>query len=190
MSKVLRMLASGGIAAVLGVVLLGLSGALVAQETAAQSPPSVPATFAGSVTIDGQPAAAGTVIEARVGGASCGVTQVFVEGGEARYSVKVDAKAPDAANCGEEGSTVSFVVGGKAANETGTWRNYELNLVNLTVTSETPATASPSASPTPKAPATGSGVGSGSSNGLLFVAMGLGALVLGASGAAVARRSR
>lgn len=199
MSKVLRMLASGGIAAVLGVVLLGLSGAFVAQDAAAQAPPARPARFAGSVTVDGQPATAGTVVQALVNGVACGVTTVFVEGGEGRYVVDVDALEPAGAACGTDGATVSFTVGGQAANETGTWHDYQLNLVNLTVTTATPVptTVTPTETQgtatkttTPKAPPTGMGTESGTSNGAMFVVLGLGALALGASGAAVARRSR
>lgn len=205
MTKVIRMLASGGFAAVLGVVLLGLSGALIAEDVAAQSPPAPPSRFVGTVTIDGQPAAAGTVVEARIDGESCGVTQVFIANGESRYAIDVDAEQPDG-SCGDLGDTVVFIVGGQVANETGSWDNGELQTLDLTVTSPTPAptedpdddddddddatpTATATASATPKPPATGTGTADGS-NGMLFAVMGAAVLALGAAGAVAARRTR
>lgn len=195
MTKVLKMLAGGGLAAVLGVVLLGLSGALGATEVEAQAPPARPARFVGSVTIDGAPAPAGTVIEARIGSASCGVTTVFTQGAEARYAFDVQALQPSGAlNCGTDGATVTFVVGGKLAQQTGTWRDYDLNTVNLTVVTPTPtpsASASPSGSATPKPPTTGAGLESdGSSNAWVLAILGAGVLAFGVGGAAVARRGR
>lgn len=196
MTKVLKMLAGGGLAAVLGVVLLGLSGALGATDVEAQAPPARPARFVGSVVINGAPAPAGTVVEARVGSASCGVTTVFSQGAESRYAMDVQALQPSGAlNCGTDGATVSFVVGGKAAQQTGTWRDYDLNTVNLTVVDPTPT---PSATPTggtatatPRPPTTGGGLeGAGSSNAWLLAVLGAGVLAFGVGGAAVARRGR
>ena len=84
------------------------------------------------------------------------------------------------------------MVGGKLAGQTGTWRDYDLNTVNLTVVTPTPtpsASASPSA--TPKPPVTGAGTASdGSSNAWLLAILGAGVLAFGVGGAAVARRGR
>lgn len=202
--KVLRMLAGGGFAALLGVVLLGLSGAFSADVASAESPPGRPSRFVGSVTVDGAAVPAGTVIEARIGDASCGVTSTFNQGGEARYSLDVPALDPGAnPNCGTDGATVSFLIGGKPAAETGTWHDYQLGQVDLSYTTPTvtatpsetaSATASATASRTgtPGGPVTGSGLAAdgGSSNAMLFAVLGLGALAFGVGGAAVAKRSR
>lgn len=202
MTKVLRMLAGGGFAALLGVVLLGVSGAFSADVASAESPPGRPSRFVGAVTVDGAKVAAGTVIEARIGDASCGVTTTFDQGGQARYSLDVPALDPGASpNCGTDGATVTFLIGGKPAAETGVWHDYQLGQVDLsyttpTATPETPSpTASPSATPrtgTPGGPVTGSGLAAdgGSSNAMLFVVLGLGALAFGVGGAAIAKRSR
>jgi hypothetical protein len=189
MTKVLKMLGSIGLAAVMGVALLGASVAL------AESPPNPPARFAGTVTVDGAKVPAGTVIEARIGSTSCGTASTFDQGGNANYVLDVPALDPGATpNCGTENAAVSFFVGGKLAQQTGSWKNYQLNVLNLTVVSPT-ATPTGGASPTPGAPSTG-GNGpvetSDSSAGaiLLFAALGLGAVAFGVGGAAVARRSR
>jgi hypothetical protein len=183
MTKVLKLLGGGSLAAVLAVFMF-------AAVASAESPPSPPARFVGSVKIDGANAPAGTLIEARIGNTTCGATTVFASGSEARYALDSPALDPGATpNCGVEGAVVSFYVGGKKANETGSWANYQLNTVNLTVTTPTttPGTA------TPKPPVTGTNSitsGSDASATWLYVALGLGALAFGVGGTAVARRSR
>lgn len=183
MTKILKWLGGASFAAVLGLVLFGLSGALGVSDAAAESPPAPPAKFAGSVLVDGVAPAAGTVIEAKIGDASCGVATVFLSGAEARYVLEVPALDPGKnPNCGTEGASVKFYVGGKMASQTGSWLNYQLNEVDLTVV--TP--------PTPKAPETGTGsVDGGSVNATwLFAALALGVAAFGAAGVQAARRSR
>lgn len=122
----------------------------------AQSPPNPPSRFVGSVTVDGAPAPAGTVVEARIGASTCGVTTVFMSGGQARYVVDSPALDPAAApNCGTEGSTVSFYVGGRLAAQTAPWRNWELNQVDLTVTAPAATPVAPTPTPTPRVPSLG-----------------------------------
>jgi len=136
------------------VAVLALAMASVGVSLA-QSPPNPPARFVGTVTIDGAPAPAGTTIEARIGTATCGVATVFMSGSEARYTLDAPAAQPSAAECGTEGASVSFYVGGKAAGQTGSWRNWELNQLNLTVVAPTPVPATP----TPRVPVAGNTVG-------------------------------
>ena len=52
MSKVLRTLLGGGLAAVLGALLFGYAGVFGAQGVEAQSPPTPPSRFAGTVTLE------------------------------------------------------------------------------------------------------------------------------------------
>jgi len=196
MTKVTKLL-GGGLAAVLGVLLLSASGAFSASTAEAESPPAPAARFAGSVLVDGVAPPAGTIIEARIGSTTCGVTATF-NTAESRYVLDSPALDPGAnPNCGTDGAVVVFFVGGKMANETGSWRNFDINVVNLTVTT---AVASPSASPsgspaggspTTKPPATGSGYSDDSGTAVwLFAALGLGVLAFGAGGVAAARRAR
>jgi hypothetical protein len=204
MTNLKRMLAGSGLAAVLGAIVLGFSGAFGAHEAKAESPPNPPARFAGSVKVDGQAPPAGTRIEARIVSATCGVTVTFNTGADSRYVLDVPALDPGASpNCGTDGAVVTFFIGDKQAKETGTWKNYDLNLVNLTYTTPTPtATATATATgtstggaggtSTPRPPATGSaGIADGSSsNVLLFGLIGLGVVAFAAGGAVAARRSR
>jgi len=179
MTKVMKWL-GGSIAAVL---LLGVAGAFAAETVSAESPPGRPARFVGSVTVDGAIPAAGTVIQAKVGDASCGTTSVFMASGEARYSLDVPARDPGSApNCGEDGATVSLFVGGDAADQTGTWRDYDINILNLTVTPP----------PTPEPPTTGTGIASsnGGATSMMVAALGIVALAAGLGGVTAVRRSR
>lgn len=216
MIKVNKWLGGSGLAVMVGVLMLALSGSLNATDVAAQSPPTPPARFVGTVTVDGQPVVAGTVVEARIGSASCGVTATFTQGGAARYAVDVEALEPgNSPNCGTEGATVSFYVGGRLAQQTGSWRNFDINILNLTVvtptatpTAGTPATGTPATGTpgtattpttgagggggaTPRPPSTGTGAEAGDPAAIwLFALLGAGALAFGAGGAMVARRSR
>jgi len=144
MTKVLRTLSGAAFVAVLGALLLGFTGVFGATDVEAQAPPARPARFAGSVLIDGAPAPAGTTIEAFVNGNSCGVTSTFTEGGQARYVVDVQAEEPSGElDCGTLEDVVTFTIAGKPALESGLWRDYDINIVNLTYTTPTTQTATP-----------------------------------------------
>ena len=177
MTKVLKWL-GGGLAVAMLLGAVGLYGGASAQ---AQSPPTPPARFVGTVAIDGVAAAAGTAIVAKVGDATCETTSVFTAGGESRYAIDVPASEPtNSPDCGSEGSSVSFYVDGKKADQEGEWKNFDLNVLNLTVT--TPPTSAP--------PDTGTGVGSSTSSTTLPLAavLGIATLVLGLGGLALSRR--
>ena len=189
MTKLVRMLAGSGLAAVLGVSAIAVAFA--------ESPPNPPARFAGTVLVDGAAPPAGTRIEAKVGNATCGVTTTFNTGATSNYKVDVPALDPGASpNCGTDGASVTFYIGDKKAKETGSWVNSSLGVLNLTYV--TPPTPTPSTTATtggggtttvPKPPVTGTGLAGGNdANIWLFVALGLGAVAFGVGGATVARR--
>ncbi|MEO6042820.1 MAG: hypothetical protein ABIQ47_02710 [Tepidiformaceae bacterium] len=201
MTKVMKMLGGSGLAAVLGVVLLGFSGAFGATTVSAESPPNPPSRFVGSVKVDGANAPAGTTIEAKIGTTTCGVASAFTASGETRYALDSPALDPGAnPNCGTDGAVVTFYIGGKLANETGKWANYQLGTVNLTYTTPvtatvtaTPGAGTPGATPslTPKPPVVGNSAPTGESAAIwLFAILGMGALAFGVGGVTVARRSR
>lgn len=175
------------------VAVAAIAAAMMVSVAGAQSPPNPPARFVGNITVDGAPATAGTLVEARIGAVTCGATTVFMSGSEARYVL--DSPASDPAqnpNCGTDGSTVTFYVAGKQAAQTGSWANYQLNTVNLTVTTAaTTPTAAPTAAPsrTPSAPVTGN-TNSNSSTGISLLELMLVAAALGLAGVGVAATVR
>ncbi len=178
-------------AALAAIVAGAAFAAMTLAPAAAQAPPEPPARFVGTVVVDGAPAPAGTTIEARVGATTCGVANVFMLGAEARYTLDA-AGAVSQAGCGTDGAQVRFYVGGAAAAQAGTWRNYELNTVNLTVSAATPtATTTVAVTPTPGAPVAGTGMGTGGSPSAwwLVSAAVLGTLGFAGAGWAAVRRS-
>ena len=127
MTKTLKWL-GGGIAA---AMLLGLAG-LFSGEVAEAQPSGPPHRFAGSVSLDGEPAAAGTSVTAFVNGAECGSATVITSAAGSTYVLDV----PD--SCADAGDTVSFQVGGYDAAETGTWSGGGRTDLNLSATAMMP----------------------------------------------------
>lgn len=178
-------------------VAAALGAAMVVNIAAAQAPPNPPSRFVGQVTVNGAAAATGTVVEARIGGATCGTSTVFAASGQARYALDSPAADPaQAPGCGTDGATVTFFVGGQQAG-TGTWRNYQLNTVDLvvaaaaTVTPPATTTAAPTQPPTtPRAPVAGNFDGSSTGSEAPMLEILLVAAAIGLSGVAVAARAR
>ena len=127
MNKTLKWL-GGGIAA---AMLLGLAG-LFSGEVAEAQPTGPPHRFAGSVTLDGAPAAAGTSVTATVGYTECGSATVITGANGSTYALDV----PD--DCADAGDTVHFKVGGVAAAEYGTWSSGGRTDLDLTATTPEP----------------------------------------------------
>ena len=173
------------------VVAAAIAGALVVSVAGAQSPPNPPSRFVGSVTVNGAQPPAGTLIEARIGTATCGVATVFYASGQARYTLESPALEPSSSpGCGTDGSTVAFYVGGQKANETGSWANYRLNTVDLSITAPVTPAATATATParTPAPPVAGNGPAGGSTLPLLeFMLL---AAAVGLAGVGVAARVR
>lgn len=208
MTKVVKALAASGLFAMLAIALVGLP--MGAKTVDAQSPPAPPSAFYGSVTVDGSLVGSNVLIEAVVDGTVCGSDYTD---GSSVYSLYVESMQPAAPNCGVSGDTVLFYIGGVATGRlggSGVWNNSIAQEVNLSYTTPTvaPTTTTPdngtatttattgtgtaTKTATPKAPGTGSGLAGDGSDApaWLFAALGLGAIAFGASGVAVARRSR
>ena len=85
--------------------------------------PSIPATYYGTVSIDGRSVPAGTEVRAFVGEMDCtqgGPQKVIISGGVSVYALMVahDSQIP---GCGRERATVTFQVSGKPAGQTSVW---------------------------------------------------------------------
>jgi len=163
----------------------------------AKAQPAPPATFAGSVKLDGQSVPDGTPVLALVNGKICGessrepgqkgtwtlstdVADLGMYKGDSIYIVDVvsDSQTP---GCGTEGTTVTFQVGGRPAQEQGLWK-AGFNSLNLTVGQ---APASPTA-PQPQAPGTVQGASDDASPRWRAIAGGAGAAAIIAGLLAVA----
>ncbi len=138
------------------LTVLHLSAGSPAQQPIVEVPPLLPvssaappARFAGTLRVNGERPPAGTVVEARIDGVLCGASASIVHEGEAWYVVSVSADDPlTNPGCGREGAEVQFTVGGIAAAQSGTWRNYALTVLHLTAgTSSQPPGAGPPVAP-------------------------------------------
>lgn len=103
------------------VVAAALPG-LVLLSAAAQ--PQIPATFYGTVIVDGEAPGDGADIRGFIGDVDC--TQIgsgpryLLENGIGSYVINVmhESQKP---GCGNDGATVTFTVNGAAARQTATW---------------------------------------------------------------------
>jgi hypothetical protein len=114
----------------------------------AEAQPGPPATFVGTVRLDGQSVADGTSVIALVNDNVCGkssrepgqegtwtldedIDNLGMHAGDSIYIVDVasDSQTP---GCGTEGAIVTFQVAGQATHEQGFWK-AGLNTLNLTV---------------------------------------------------------
>jgi hypothetical protein len=119
------------IATTIVVLLLMLPSVVSAQRP-------IPHAFLGSATVNGSPAADGTVVAALVDGQQ--VAAKSVTGGT--YPVLLVEPSGESF----DGKTVTFTIGGIAAAQTFIWQQGEVTELNLTAT---PVIGSPDSTPTP-----------------------------------------
>ena len=131
----------------------------------AEAQPAPPATFVGTVRLDGRTVADGTDVIALVNDNLCGkssrepgqegtwtlekdVDNLGMHAGDSIYIVDVasDSQTP---GCGTEGAIVTFQVAGQPTHEQGLWK-AGLNTLNLTV-GQAPAPVSTPEGQTPNA---------------------------------------
>jgi len=107
---------------------------LIALIGTASAVPLLPAEFRGSVTIDGSPAPAGTVITARINGHDCGsltLTTAGVYGGDATFDKRLLVCGGD----DDVGKTIAFFVDGARATGTTVYTPGTSTRLDLAATS-------------------------------------------------------
>jgi len=125
------------------ILMLALAGT-------ASAVPLLPAEFSGLVTIDGNPAPAGTVITARIGDRDCGsltLTTAGVYGGDATFDKRLLVCGGD----NDTGKTIVFFVGGMKAAGTVNYTSGTSTCLDLAATSGVDFSASVMAGPAPLA---------------------------------------
>jgi len=121
-------------AAVLAVVFLVVAaplvpGVVVADHGDDDDAPSVPASYYGDITVNGDPAESGTEITAIVNGNSHGSIETAEEGSYGGPGALDEKLVVEGA---ESGDTVSFEVRGVEAEETVSWESGDVQEVDLT----------------------------------------------------------
>ena len=149
---------------VLGLTIGSVAFALIAglPSPVARAAPTVPASFYGNVTVAGSPAVGGLVIEARIDGVDYAFAPetpnspptTASDGTYGRgtnvFQVLADDPSTGSKEGGVPGDTISFIVGGSAANS-ATFAAGATEL-NLSVTSASLPTPTPVPGPPPPAP--------------------------------------
>jgi hypothetical protein len=97
----------------------------VVPAYATEPPPEMPHQFYGTVSFDGDPVEAGTLVEAFVDGVKQAETIVDSEGG---YGYDPVFRVP-----GTAGTTVTFHIGGIVADEDAAWESGKVQELNLTI---------------------------------------------------------
>ncbi|MCC7364679.1 MAG: hypothetical protein IT303_09920 [Dehalococcoidia bacterium] len=135
-----------GAAGLLFLLLGALAPAALAQ-------PSIPATYFGSATIDGQSVPPGTPVRAFVNGKDCSQPgppdpKTVMDGGVSAYAIIVMHESQEP-GCAEEGDTVTFTVDGREAAQRATWKTGPQRLdLNVGSGQTVPLpTATPTATP-------------------------------------------
>jgi hypothetical protein len=136
------------IAAVTGLFLVSFT---------ASAQPGIPATYFGSVTVDGQPAPEGLEVHAFIAGVDCAQAStagntVIRDGSASVYRIAVVHES-QREGCAREGSTVTFVLGTRTAVQTARWQAGPTHLDLSTGA----ATVIPLPSPAGSVPAAGAG---------------------------------
>lgn len=122
-------------------------------QTPTVSAPAHASEFHGAVTVAGESAPDGSVIEGVLEGIVCGTT--ITTGGGYSISVKsgVGTGVDFQEGCGENGDTVQFRTGGVVAGETGQFSGGTAQTLDLVFTGVAPGQSTPAAA----LPRTGSG---------------------------------
>ena len=130
--------------------LAALQGALV------RAAPPVPASFYGTVKVNGANVPTYVQVEALIGGVTYAVGPVQVSGADTVYALNVPGDIPETPGKegGTTGETIQFRVGGLLCAQTAVWQSGAHTNLNLTATGTLPTltptnTSVPTNTPTP-----------------------------------------
>ena len=146
---------------VLSLALLVCVALLLSSAWVKAAPP-VPATFYGTVKVNGANPPVYVSVEAVIGGQSYAAVPVQSSGPDVVYAIHVPGDMAETAAIkegGAEGETVQFRVGGLLCSQSGTWNTGVPTNLDLTATGTLPTitatpTGEPSETPTPTFTAT------------------------------------
>jgi hypothetical protein len=111
--------------------------ALSMLSSAALAMPGVPNAFYGSVLINGQPAADGTTVAAKIDGAT--VASTTASGGDYGYATTFYVADPNNELCSPACPTINFFVNGIDTGSSSTFCNGCVTQLDLSITQQTPS---------------------------------------------------
>ena len=134
---------------------------MIAGVCAAEVPP-IPCEFYGKVSINGQPAPAGTLIEAKINGQTAGsltTTTAGTYGGAGVFDVRLEI------NGFANGDTITFFVNGSISNQSAVFQERNTQSLDLTMYNGMEPVAEVTQTPTVNATATATQTGTAGSSG-------------------------
>ena len=108
----------------------------------ASGPPPMPASFYGTVTVDGADAPEGTRVSAWIDRVMYAETHTFIYDGRAMYTIDVPADDPATPEVegGRPGDTILFHIGELQADQIATWQGGTNTELDLTASNLPPCT--------------------------------------------------
>ena len=131
------------------ICLIFICSAIFANPSSALAIPALPSSFYGTVKLNNANVPDGTVVQAFNGDLMIAQEYTQTYQGDSVYALSIPGENTDTVviDGGREGDTITFMVGGILATETGTWHSATNVPLNLTVTSASTPWA-PQATPT------------------------------------------
>ena len=125
-----------------GVLMMSVVLVVMAGGAGLVIQPALPASFYGTVTLDGADVPVGTSVSARIKGVQYAETMVILFEDRPFYTIDVPADDPDTTEVegGRLGDTVVFYVDGWPAKPTAVWQAGTNTALDLTATSVTTQT--------------------------------------------------
>jgi hypothetical protein len=122
------------------LLTLSVCAVLVLGGLLVQAAPPIPATFYGTVKVNGANVPTGTSVDAYIGGVSYASKPVQISGADTVYVLDVPGEDVyiDGKQGGVEGEAIQFRVGGLVCAQTGTWHKGTQTNLNLTATGTLP----------------------------------------------------
>jgi hypothetical protein len=119
------------------VILLGIGSASLLAFQPVLAFPSLPSTFYGTVKVNGANVTDGTLVQASIQGKIITEIQTQTYKDDSFYSLDVPADDPDtlAIEGGQEGDTITFIIGGIVADQAGVWKSGTIFSLNLSASS-------------------------------------------------------
>jgi len=119
---------------------LSVCAVLVLGGLLVHAAPPIPATFYGTVRVNGANAPAGTSVDAYIGGVSYASKVVQISGADTVYAIDVPGDIPEIAGKqgGVEGDSIEFRVGGLVCAQSGVWHRGTQTNLNLTAAGTLP----------------------------------------------------
>ena len=123
------------LACIIALLGIGPISLLIARPVLAF--PSLPSSFYGTVKVNGANIPDGTLVQALINRKVIIENQTQTHQDDSFYSLDIPADDPDTlvVDGGKDGDSITFIIGGIVADQTGTWKSGTIISMNLSASS-------------------------------------------------------